>query len=296
MRTAPPRLVALVVMALWASCYPLIAIGLDDAPHLTFATLRALLASAVLIAIAIVTRAAWPQRPAEWGWITLAGTGMTGIGYFGMFQGAEFVAPGLATVISNLQPLIAGFLAALFLSERSGLLGWSGLTLGFLGIAIIAAPAVLADTGTTSLVGLGYIILATTGVAVGNIAIKRLAGRVEAAMAMGLQLLIGAVLLAFLAVSLEDPTEVRWTGTFISSLVSLALPGTALAFWLWQVTLSRLEVSQAVAFSFVVPVIGLTVGWAFFDEAVTLITVVGAGLSIIGVYLATCDGRDSLDQ
>jgi drug/metabolite transporter (DMT)-like permease len=287
--------VALVVMALWASCYPLIAIGLDDAPHLTFATLRALLASAVLIAIAIITRAAWPQRPAEWGWIALAGTGMTGIGYFGMFHGAEFVAPGLATVVSNLQPLIVGLLAALFLGERSGLLGWSGLTLGFLGVAIIAAPAVLADFGTTSLFGLGYVILATTGVAVGNIAIKRLAGRVEAAMAMGLQLLIGAVMLAFLAVSLEDPTQVEWSGTFISSLVGLALPGTALAFWLWQITLSRLEVSQAVAFSFVVPVIGLTVGWAFFDEAVTLITVAGAGLSIIGVYLAARDGRESLD-
>ncbi|MCR9194987.1 MAG: DMT family transporter [Hyphomonas sp.] len=286
-----PRFLAIIVMTLWASCYPLIALALDDAPHLTFAALRALLGGATLMLIALATGANWPKRTAEWGWIALAGVGMTGIGYFGMFHGAEFVAPGLATVISNTQPLIAGLLAAALLGERAGLLGWAGLVIGFAGIVVIAAPNVIADPNGTSLVGFGYVVLATTGVAIGNIAIRQLGFRVAPVMAMGLQLIIGAVLLAILAMALEDPTEVNWSARFVVSLAGLALPGTALAFWLWQITLAHLTVSRAVVFSFIVPVIGLTVGWALFDETITGQTVVGAVLSIAGVYLASRNGR-----
>ncbi|WP_029030686.1 DMT family transporter [Salinarimonas rosea] len=282
----PPRLLAIVVMALWAACYPLIAVALEDAPHLTFAALRAALGGAALMAVALATGAARPATRSQWRWIAVAGIGMTGIGYFGMFHGAEFVSPGLATVVSNAQPLIAGLLAALVLGERTGALGWSGLAIGLVGIAVIALPSFAPATGGTSPIGLGYVLLATTGVAVGNIAIKRLANEVAPVMAMGLQLLIGAALLAALAILLEDPTSIDWTGRFVAALLGLALPGTALAFWLWQITLARLAVSQAVAFGFIVPVIGLTVGWAFFEETVTALTIAGAALSVVGVYLA----------
>ena len=182
-----PRLLAALVMILWASCYPLISLGLDYAPHLTFAALRAILAGSVLIAIAWLRGAAWPNGWIIWGWITLAGLGMTGIGYFGMFHAAEFVSPGLATVIESLQPLIAALLAVIFLRERLGASGWFGLLLGIVGVAIIALPRVLTSGGGSTAFGLVLVIMATSGVAVGNIAIKSISTRVDAAMAMGLQ-------------------------------------------------------------------------------------------------------------
>lgn len=281
-----PRLTALIVMSLWAACYPLIALGLAEAPHLTFAALRAGIAGAALLAIAVLTRAPWPRAPAQWGWLALAGSGMTGIGYFGMFHGAAFVSPGLATVLENLQPLIAGLLAALVLGERPGPAGWGGLLLGFAGIALIALPGLDAGDGS-SLVGFGYILAATTGVALGNLAIKHLTDSLDAAMAMGLQLLIGALPLSALALAFEDPAAVRWSPVFLVSLIGLALPGTALAFWLWHQTLARLDISKAVAFSFVVPVIGLTAGWLFYGERLSPLALGGAGLSVLGVYLAS---------
>lgn len=282
-------------MALWASCYPLIALALNDAPHLTFAALRALIGGAALMLVALATGASCPKQRIEWGWIVLAGVGMTGIGYFGMFHGAEFVAPGLATVISNTQPLIAGLLAAAFLAERAGLMGWTGLMIGFSGIVVIATPNFSAGSSSTSSVGFGYVLLATLGVAAGNIAIRQLGLRVAPVMAMGLQLIIGAMLLAILAMALEDPTQVNWSGRFLVSLLGLALPGTALAFWMWQITLAHLSVSQAVSFSFVVPIIGLTVGWAYFGETITTITIAGAVISVVGVYLAS-NGRSDTNE
>ena len=274
-------------MVLWASCYPLITLGLDYAPHLTFAALRAILAGSILIGVAALRRAAWPRGWSVWGWITLAGLGMTGIGYFGMFHAAEFVSPGLATVIESLQPLIAAVLAVVFLRERLGPIGWFGLCLGVGGVALIAIPRVLASGGGSTAFGLVLVIMATSGVAVGNIAIKSLATRVDAAMAMGLQLLIGAIPISILAFTTESPTAIDWSPQFIISLLSLALPGTALAYWLWQVTLQSLDVSKAAAFSFLVPIIGVSVGALFFSEPMTMNVMGGGALAAIGVYLAS---------
>ena len=282
-----PRILAALVMVLWASCYPLITLGLDYAPHLTFAALRAILAGGGLLGFASLRRAQWPRGWSVWGWITLAGLGMTGIGYFGMFHAAEFVSPGLATVIESLQPLIAAILAVIFLRERLGPIGWLGLCLGIGGVALIAVPRMLSAGGGSTAFGLALVVMATSGVAVGNIAIKTLSTRIDAAMAMGLQLLIGAIPISFLALLTETPTAIDWSPQFIISLLGLALPGTALAYWLWQIALQTLDVSKAAAFSFLVPIIGVTVGAMFFSEPFTLNVIGGGALAAFGVYLAS---------
>jgi len=278
-----PRLLAAFVMVLWATCYPLISLGLDDSPHLTFATLRGLIAGVTLLVIARLTGARLPQSAAEWSWITLAGFCMTGLGYFGMFHAAEFVSPGLATVLESLQPLIAALLAYLFLKERINRMGWLGLTLGFFGVAIITIPKLIIAGGSSTGTGLLFIALATTGVAVGNIAIKKIADQVDAAMAMGLQLVIGVLPVALIALATENPLLVNWTPKFVLSLLGLALPGTALAFWLWQTVLRAIDVSKAVAFSFLIPLIGISVGALFFGESIGLTTFIGGLFTSLGI-------------
>lgn len=273
-------------MVLWASCYPLITIGLDSAPHLTFAVMRAMIAGSLLLGMALLLRRPFPTGRQVWSWIILAGLGMTGLGYYGMFHAAEFVSPGLATVIANSQPLIAAVLAFLLLGERLSKWGWTGLLLGFLGILVIAAPQML--EGPISITtGLVYVLLAASGVAVGNIAIKKLAGRVDAAMAMGLQLLIGALPLGLIAALTEAPSDIEWSPIFILSLLGLSIPGTAMAFWLWQVTLAKLDLSKANVYSFLVPVFGLTIGITFFGERLTLLVAGGTVIATAGVLITT---------
>ena len=281
-----PRLSAIMVMILWASCYPLITIGLAFAPHLTFAALRAVAAGTALLMVALYLREPFPKDRTTWGWIALAGLGMTGFGYFGMFHAAEFVAPGLATVVANTQPIFAALLAFALLGERLGSRGWIGMLLGFAGVLIVAGPQIFAGDGRSTGVGVLYVLLAALGVAAGNVAIKKLANRVDAAMAMGLQLLIGAIPLTIIALFTEEPRDLEWSTSFVVSLLGLALPGTALAFWLWQSTLRTLPLSKANVFSFLVPFFGITIGALFFAEPLTVTVVIGVGLAAYGVYLA----------
>jgi drug/metabolite transporter (DMT)-like permease len=134
----------LAVMVLWASCFPLITIGLHLAPHLAFAAMRAALAGLCLLILGAIFHRPMPKGKRAWSFILLVGIGATTLGFFGMFHAAEFVSPGLATVIANTQPLLTAVLARSFLGERLKALGMAGLAVGLLGIVAIAWPGFVA--------------------------------------------------------------------------------------------------------------------------------------------------------
>ncbi|WP_436639364.1 DMT family transporter [Microbaculum sp. FT89] len=275
------RLVA--VMVLWASCFPLITIGLDLAPHLAFAAMRAALAGACLLLLGIALHRPVPRGVSSWGLIAVVAAGTTSLGFFGMFHAAEFIAPGLATVIANAQPLLAAVLAHAVLGERLKSLGMTGLALGFAGIVAIAWPGLTSDEGTGYGLGIGYVALAAAGVAIGNLAIKRLTGKADAIMAMGFQMLIGAVPLALLSVSTEEISSQVWSAEFVLVLLVLSVLGTSLAFWLWFSVLREVDLSRANAFTFLVPILGLAIGATLFRERLDGAQAIGVVLVLAGI-------------
>ena len=279
----------LAVMVLWAACFPLITIGLDLAPHLAFAALRAALAGLCLIALGALCGRSIPVGGRSWILIVVVGLGATSMGFVGMFHAAEFVSPGLATVIANVQPIIAAVLAHVFLGERLKAIGKIGLAVGLAGIAVIALPGLAADHIQGYSLGIAYVVLAATGVSVGNVAIKRLTGQVDPVMAMGFQLLIGAVSLALLSMSTEDVSSLAWSMDFLFVLVALSVLGSSLAFWLWFEALEQVSLNRANAFTFLVPIFGLMIGAAFFSERLEAVQIVGVVLVLSGILLVQRD-------
>ena len=279
-----------LVMLLWAACFPLITAGLGLAPHLTFAAMRAILAGVTLTALAIALRRPLPKGLPHWAMVAVVGLGATSLGFLGMFHAAEFVSPGIATVIANTQPLLAAMLAGLILDERLTARGITGLVLGFIGILSIAAPQFVAPGQQSYIFGVAYIILAALGVTVSNVVIKRIAGRVDPLMAMGLQMLIGSIPLVLAAWGTEEPATVRWSFTFVGILLALSLFGTALVYWLWFSVLEKTPLNRANAFSFLIPIFGLTMGALFYGESLGVSQLIGIALIVFGVALVTRHG------
>ena len=275
----------ILVMLLWAVCFPLIVVGIEYAPHLTFAAFRSILAGAALTALAVMLRRPVPKDVQTWWLLALVGFGATTLAFVGMFHAAEFISPGIATVIANTQPLLAAVLAGVILNERIKAVGWAGLALGFAGIIVISVPRFLADDQGTYIIGVAYIGLAAVGVSVSNVAIKRLMRRVDALMVMGLQMLIGSVPLLVGALWTEDMMAIDWSYPFIASLLSLSLLGTSFAYWLWCVVLSTVPLNRANAFSFLVPIFGLTMGMMFYGESLDWRHLLGIVLTLLGVGL-----------
>ena len=289
--TVGTRLRLLAVMVLWAGCFPLITTGLTLAPHLAFATMRAALAGACLLALGAAFRRPVPSGLRSWMLIAVVAIGATSLGFLGMFHAAEFVSPGLATVIANAQPLLAAVLAHAFLGERLTASSRVGLLTGFAGIAAIAWPGL--STGDTRgyTLGLAYVVLAVAGVATANIAIKRLTGQVDAVMAMGFQLLLGAAPLSLLSVLTERVSSLVWSIEFILVLVVLSVLGTSLAFWLWFAALEQVDLNRANAFTFLVPLFGLALGAVFFGERLGWAQAAGAVVVVLGIVLVQRDTR-----
>ena len=288
------------VMVLWAACFPLITTGLTLAPHLTFAAMRAFIAGSTLVATALLLGRTWPTGRSTWLLLMVAGVGATTLGFLGMFHAAEYIAPGMATVIANTQPLLAAVLAYLVLNERLGVAGTAGLAIGFAGIAVIAvivAPSFTAQNSNDDyLLGIGYVLLAAVGITVSNVAFKRLAGTVDAVMVAGIQLLIGTIPLGLIAALTETPSDVDWSPTFVLVLFGLALPGTAVVYWLWLSVLETLPLNRANAFTFLVPIFGLSIGIAFYGEALTLAVAVGASLAFLGILVVNRSNSDVATQ
>ena len=83
-----------LVMLLWASCFPLITAGIDSAPHLTFAATRAFLAGAALLVLGVALRRSLPRGMRMWLLLAVTGLGATTLAFLGMFHAS---VPSLPT-------------------------------------------------------------------------------------------------------------------------------------------------------------------------------------------------------
>lgn len=273
---------AVLVMFFWAICFPLISVGLAASPPMTFAAMRALISGAVLLIVAQALGRPAITGKTLWGGVVLVGLTATSLGFFGMFYGGGRVSPGLATVIANTQPLIAAVLAWGFLNEQLRPLQQLGLAAGFGGIVLIGAPGLSGSESQT--MGMILIMVGAVGIAVSNVALKRMAGRVDPLWAMGWQLVIGGVPLGLLALAVENPAAVEWSVSFTFNLIALSVVGTAAAFCLWFSLLRRASLSQLNVYTFLTPIFGLAMGSLFFAEQLHGLSVAGVALSLLGIY------------
>lgn len=277
-------LAIILVMVLWAICYPLIVMGLNFAPHITFAAMRASIAGVLLLIVAGFLGEKQPQKPMQWLYLMLIGLGATTFGFYGMFHASEFVSPGVATVITNIQPMLTAILALWWLQESINKNEIAAVILGFIGVVIIATSD--AKQGSTiNIIGLSYVAVAVVGLSVSNVLIKKITGKINALVAMGWQLVFGSLILWVVALVTESQAQINWNFQFLTSLISLSVFGTALAYWLWFRVLENVDLVFANSFSFLVPAFGLILGMAFFNEIIGGQVAIGIVIIFIGIIL-----------
>ena len=163
--------------------------------------------------------------------------------------------------------------------------GKLGLFLGFIGIILIVFPNLSAPGSSGYFMGFVYVIFAVLGVTISNIIIKHIAGSIDAITAMGWQLVLGSLPLAFLAFATENPLSITWSGNFILSLIGLSIPGTAFVYWLWFTILEKTDLNRANSFAFLVPVFGLAMGMVFYGERLDGIVFLGVAVILTGILL-----------
>jgi drug/metabolite transporter (DMT)-like permease len=271
--------VVLLVLA-WGSTFAAVKVGLDSAPPILFGGIRSVLGGAVMVVLAFgrtgrpALRDTWPAYAV----LTLLNV----VFFFSLQTLAILELPsGLAAVLIYLQPVLVGVLAAPLLGEALTGLKVVGLLLGFAGIVVVSAGAF---SGHASLLGVGYAVAGALVWALGTIAFKRYAERVDVWWAVAIPFLVGGVVMT-LGGAVSEGTDIAWSGEFVAAFVYASLVGTALSWSLWFGLVGAGEAGRAASYIFFVPLLSLVIGAVLLHETLGRSLLTGAALVILGVYL-----------
>jgi drug/metabolite transporter (DMT)-like permease len=280
----------LLLAAVYAVCYSAIKVGLEFAPPLRFGGMRAAAGgAALLVLLSILRLPLLPPRRFVPGTLILA-LASTLLGYGGMFLSPGRTGAGIASVLGNSGPLIVVALAAAFLGERVTRGKVAAMSLGFVGVSLIAFPAITDPTPSGAWAAL-LPLSAAVGFAAGTVILKRMnAGDAFLSIAAW-QLLVGGASLLFLAARMEGGAAIAWSIPFLLLLLFLSLLGTAFATALWYWLIQRDDVGRLSLLLLLVPVLGLGLAVILFRERIGIREAVGVLVTVAGLAVLARESR-----
>lgn len=176
---------------------------------------------------------------------------------------------------------IMGAVLVSFLGERLGPKQWTGLAVGFGGVALLAGP----NLGGGSAWSVIEVLLTAFGYALAPIIADRRLQEVPPLVVTAVSLTMAAILYTPAAI-VTWPERMPSTNALLS-LGGLAVVCTALALLLFFKLIREVGPSRAVVITYVNPVIAVAAGVILLSEPLTTVTVVSFVLILAGSILAT---------
>jgi drug/metabolite transporter (DMT)-like permease len=193
---------------------------------------------------------------------------------------------GTASILNALMPIFTLLLAVAVLDdERLSVRAIGGAMLGLAGVALLSGGGPEGLDGRT-LVGQGAVVLATLCYAAGNIMVRSLVRTVEGIVISAGQVAISAVVTVVALVVLERPRfDLSWD--VWGSLAAMAFLGTGVAYILYYWLIEHAGSFRSSLVTYVIPIVGVTLGAVVLDEEITIATVAGGVVIALGVAMAT---------
>jgi drug/metabolite transporter (DMT)-like permease len=189
------------------------------------------------------------------------------------------VGAGPAALLINISPVMAALLATTMLREHLGLSGWVGTLVSFAGAAVIA----LGNGWDFDPRAVGILVAAAAGAAY-TVLQKPLLRSFSPVAFTAWAVWIGtACLLPLLPRLVREfhsaPASSTWAGLY------MGIFPTAIAYAMWAKVISRMNVSRAVSFLYLVPALAVVIAWAWLGEVPSVVALVGGAMIVGGVVL-----------
>ena len=273
----------LLFVVLWSTGFIGARLGLPHSEPLTFLFVRYLLVVALLLVLAVLSKAPWPARGTDWFHIGVAGLLIHGIYLGGVFMAISIGLPaGVAALVVGLQPLLVAVGAGLFLRETVVRRQWLGLVLGLAGVALVLANKL--GTGF-ELQALLPCVISLLSITCGNLYQKRFCPQFDWRTGAIAQF-VPTVVLTGIAAALTETLRIDWVPDMVFAMgwlvLVLSLGAVSLLNWLIR---NNNAVNVASLF-YLVPPCTAVVAWLLFGESFSGTALVGMGLVVWGVYWA----------
>lgn len=273
--------------ALWGLPYLLIKVAVAEIDPTLVVFIRLALAAIVLVPIALATGALKRVRH-RWRLLLV----VSAIGIVAPFlliaYGEQHITSSLAALLIAADPLFIVLLALRFdASERASGTRLLGLILGFVGVAALVGLNVGGDT--LGVLGAAMVLLSAVCYAASALLVKGLRD-VPMLGSATVTLTVACLLLAPVAV-VNLPSHMP-SPAAIGSLLVLGLLCTALAYIIYYNLIAAAGATHASLITYVNPAVAVLLGVLILAEPLTLGTIVGFGLIVVGCALSTGVIRD----
>ncbi len=265
-----------VVMLIWGLNLVVAKIGMEQIPPLVFMALRF-----GVLALILAPFVRWPG--ARWREILLISFTLGFLHFSLMFTGLVDVDAATAAITVQLQVPFAALLAAVFLNDKIGWRRAVGLATAFGGVAVISGEPRLEGNYTAFLL----VVAASLVWALANVQIKRL-GEINGlelntwvSVFATPQLILGSLLFESGQIDALATADWRAYGAVLYQSFAVLLLGYSIWYWL----LKRYDVNQAMPFTLLVPLVGVTSGVLLLDEPFTWALAAGGVLTVVGVAI-----------
>lgn len=278
-------LMGLAFALMWSSAFATARIIVADAAPLMSLSARFLLTGLLAVVLARLMGQDWRLpgglRGAQARAVLIFGLCQNAL-YLGLnFVAMQWIEGSLAAIIASSMPLIVAGLGWAFMGQRTSARGLAGLATGMAGVALIMGTRL---SGGADPLGIALCILGALALAVATLTVRGASGSGNLLMIVGLQMLVGAVILALVALAIEPPQlalSPRWLLAFAYQCL---VPGLA-ATMLWFALVRRIGAVRAATFHFLNPAFGVAIAAALLGEHVNGTDLIGVAIAMAGILM-----------
>jgi drug/metabolite transporter (DMT)-like permease len=282
MKPGPAKLAPAVFVLLWSTGFVGAKYVSHDAEPFTFLALRLAIAAVLLLGLATLVRSKQALTRSQYIHASVVGLLLHATYLGGVFYAIRLGAPvGTVAVIAGLQPIISAIAAGYMLEERSSVLQWLGLVLGFVGVVTVVSQKIRTDIPAASYV---IAVLALFGTTAGTLYQKRFGKDIPLLRGTAVQYIAASVALTPLALTLET-LEINWSGEFIFSLIWLVVVLSLGAVCLLMYLIARTGVAQVTSLFYLVPPAVALEAFLLFNEKPSGLALCGMAVVAIWVFL-----------
>lgn len=250
-------------------------------PPFLMVAMRGLFAGAILTVWAVRSGAA-PPTARHWRAAGVIGLLILAVGAGGGTYGQLTVPSGVAGVLSALLPLFAACIGFALFRERMPGRAIIGLIIGFAGIGLLLRPG-----STFDMFGVVVIVIGQVGWALGAELAPRVGLPDDPRLAAGIELLSGGGILFVIALVFGDLGRINLAAVSMTSwlgfgwFIIIAVGGFTAFGFLTQ----TVAPSIATTFSYVNPIVAITLGWLLFNEPLSTRMLMATATIMCGVCL-----------
>jgi probable blue pigment (indigoidine) exporter len=280
------NLIGLLFAMLWASASVATKLGLQSAQPLAIANVRFFLAGIIMLLGAHLWRKyRLPERD-EWRPLLIYGLLNVTI-YLGLYiVSMQELSAGVGSLSVAVNPLMISILSGLWMKRVIKTNEWLGLILGIFGVGVVVYPLLL--TSYVTMKGLILMFFCLLSYSVGTVYYSSRTWRLPTLAINGWQVLLGGFCLLPFTFTLTDFTLNHYDARFWYAVAWLVVVSIgAVQMWLY---LLKVDTVKASLWLYLCPTFGFIYAKLLMDEPITLFTVFGTLLVILGLYIGQKKG------